>query len=89
MRIFRVGVSLSQTESDISAGVTEENGGDVERRMEHLRRELRRHSHLYHVESRPEIDDSAYDRMFAIYSSRSWMVHPSSSSTNKDSSYAQ
>jgi len=65
VRIFRVGVSLSQTESDISAGVTEENGGDVERRMEHLRRELRRHSHLYHVESRPEIDDSAYDRMFA------------------------
>ena len=56
---------MSQTESDISAGVTEENGGDVERRMEHLRRELRRHSRLYHVESRPEIDDSAYDRMFA------------------------
>ena len=43
----------------------DERGGDVERRLEHLRRELRRHSHLYYVESRPEIDDSEYDRIFA------------------------
>ena len=57
--------SESQTESDISEGVTEEGGGDVERLLEDLRRELRRHSHLYYVESRPEIDDSEYDRIFA------------------------
>ncbi len=56
---------MSQTESDVSAGSMERGGGDVERRVEHLRRELRRHSHLYYVESRPEIDDSEYDRIFA------------------------
>ena len=29
-----------------------------------MRDELRRHSYLYHVESRPEIDDAEYDRIF-------------------------
>ena len=31
---------------------------DVPRRLEQIRGELRRHSHLYYVESRPEIDDA-------------------------------
>ena len=35
------------------------------RRLEQMRDELRRHSYLYHVESRPEIDDAEYDRIFA------------------------
>ena len=38
--------------------------GDVARRLERMRDELRRHSYLYHVESRPEIDDAEYDRIF-------------------------
>ena len=38
--------------------------GDVARRLEQLREELRRHSHLYYVESRPEVDDAEYDRIF-------------------------
>ena len=38
--------------------------GDVARRLERMRGELRRHSYLYHVESRPEIDDREYDRIF-------------------------
>jgi DNA ligase (NAD+) len=38
---------------------------DVARRLEAMRGELRRHSYLYYVESRPEIDDAAYDRIFA------------------------
>jgi len=37
---------------------------DVPRRLEQIRGELRRHSHLYYVESRPEIDDAQYDRIF-------------------------
>ncbi len=42
-----------------------EQGQDVERRAEALREELRRHSHLYYVESRPEIDDAEFDRLYA------------------------
>ncbi len=38
--------------------------GDVARRLERLRDELRRHSYLYYVESRPEIDNQEYDRIF-------------------------
>ena len=38
---------------------------DVARRLEQMRGELRRHSYLYYVESRPEIDDQGYDRIFA------------------------
>ena len=34
------------------------------RRLEQMRDELRRHSHLYYVESRPEIDDAEYDQIF-------------------------
>ncbi|MEX2532272.1 MAG: NAD-dependent DNA ligase LigA [Gemmatimonadota bacterium] len=33
-------------------------------RLERLREEIRRHDHLYYVEARPEISDSAYDRLF-------------------------
>lgn len=60
-----VGVSLSQTEPSISDGNAEGSEGDVEIRVERLRRELRRHSYLYYVESRPELDDASYDRIFA------------------------
>ena len=37
----------------------------VEERIEKLRREIRRHDHLYYVESRPRISDEKYDRLFA------------------------
>lgn len=33
-------------------------------RIEALRKELRRHDHLYYVKDRPEISDLAYDRLF-------------------------
>jgi DNA ligase (NAD+) len=33
-------------------------------RIEELRAALRRHSHLYYVEARPEVDDAEYDRLF-------------------------
>ena len=36
----------------------------AERRIEALRREIRRHNYLYHVESKPEISDDEYDRLF-------------------------
>ncbi len=37
---------------------------DLERRAEELRQEIRRHDHLYYIESRPELSDSEYDRLF-------------------------
>ena len=40
------------------------DAGDVAERLERMRGELRRHSYLYYVESRPEIDDREYDRIF-------------------------
>jgi DNA ligase (NAD+) len=36
---------------------------DVAARVETLREEIRRHDHLYYVESRPEISDAEYDRL--------------------------
>ncbi|MDI6448312.1 NAD-dependent DNA ligase LigA [Anaerobaca lacustris] len=39
--------------------------GDVKQRMDRLRREIRRHDHLYYVLSNPEIDDRQYDALFA------------------------
>ncbi len=39
--------------------------GDVKKRIERLRREIRRHDHLYYVLSAPEIDDRQYDALFA------------------------
>jgi DNA ligase (NAD+) len=35
---------------------------DIAPRIESLREEIRRHDHLYYVESRPEISDAEYDR---------------------------
>jgi len=35
------------------------------KRIEELRRELRRHDHLYYVEARPEISDRRYDELMA------------------------
>jgi len=40
------------------------DAGDVAERLERMRGELRRHSYLYYVESRPEIEDREYDRIF-------------------------
>jgi len=37
----------------------------VRRRVEELRREIRRHDRLYYVEAAPEISDMEYDRLFA------------------------
>lgn len=37
---------------------------EARRRIEALRREIRRHDHLYYVLDRPEISDAAYDRLF-------------------------
>ncbi|MET0552084.1 MAG: NAD-dependent DNA ligase LigA [Vicinamibacteria bacterium] len=36
---------------------------DAARRVEALRREIRRHEHLYYVENRPEIADAEYDAL--------------------------
>lgn len=45
-------------------GDADSSDADVAERLEQMRDELRRHSYLYHVESRPEIDDAEYDRIF-------------------------
>jgi DNA ligase (NAD+) len=37
---------------------------ETARRLEALRREIRRHNYLYYVESKPEISDEEYDRLF-------------------------
>ncbi len=39
--------------------------GDVKKRIDQLRSEIRRHDHLYYVLSRPEITDRQYDELFA------------------------
>lgn len=39
--------------------------GDINKRIERLRREIRRHDHLYYVLSAPEISDHDYDALFA------------------------
>ncbi|MBN1360255.1 MAG: NAD-dependent DNA ligase LigA [Sedimentisphaerales bacterium] len=39
--------------------------GDVKKRIEQLRREIRRHDHLYYVLSQPEITDQQYDELFS------------------------
>jgi len=38
---------------------------EVRRRIEELRREIRRHDHLYYVLDRPSISDAAYDALYA------------------------
>jgi DNA ligase (NAD+) len=37
---------------------------DLQRRLENLRNEIRRHDYLYYVQDRPEISDAAYDQLF-------------------------
>jgi len=39
--------------------------GDVRKRLERLRQEIRRHDHLYYVLNAPEIGDREYDALFA------------------------
>jgi len=56
---------LTQGTPDNPRGSSSEQGEDLERRAEALREELRRHSHLYYVEARPEIDDAEFDRLYA------------------------
>jgi DNA ligase (NAD+) len=56
---------LTQGTPENPTETSSEQGQDVERRAEALREELRRHSHLYYVESRPEIDDAEFDRLYA------------------------
>jgi DNA ligase (NAD+) len=38
-------------------------GSDVAARIDALRAEIRRHDHLYYVETRPEVSDAEYDRL--------------------------
>jgi DNA ligase (NAD+) len=37
---------------------------EAQKRIEELRKEIRRHDYLYYAKSRPEISDSEYDRLF-------------------------
>src|SRR5574340_1100633 len=37
---------------------------EAERRIDELRKEIRRHDHLYYQKDRPEISDAEYDRLF-------------------------
>jgi len=39
--------------------------GNVKKRIEQLRNEIRRHDYLYYVHDRPQITDSQYDQLFA------------------------
>ena len=38
---------------------------DLEKRIEQLRTEIRKHDRLYYVHNRPEVSDAQYDRLFA------------------------
>ncbi len=39
--------------------------GDFQKRIDWLRREIRRHDFLYYVQNEPEISDQDYDKLFA------------------------
>jgi DNA ligase (NAD+) len=39
--------------------------GDFQKRMDWLRREIRRHDYLYYIQNQPEITDPQYDQLFA------------------------
>ena len=39
--------------------------GEISKRMDWLRREIRRHDYLYYVQNQPEITDQQYDELFA------------------------
>ena len=60
---------MSEDAPRTDAGSRRDAKGDsddmgVAGRLDQMRSELRRHSYLYYVESRPEIDDAEYDRIF-------------------------
>ena len=38
---------------------------NVKKRIEQLRKEIRRHDYLYYVLNQPEISDQKYDKLFA------------------------
>jgi DNA ligase (NAD+) len=44
--------------------MSDEDPGGVERRLEELRRDIRRHEHLYYVLDQPEITDAQFDALF-------------------------
>jgi len=56
----RVNSSLPPSDPEVEASIP----SDVLAEAETLREELHRHAHLYYVESRPEIGDDEYDRLF-------------------------
>ena len=56
---------MTQSTPDTPQGSSPEQADEVECRAEALREELRRHSHRYHVEDRPEISDGEFDRLYA------------------------
>ena len=54
----------------------------VQGKLEHLRKTIRHHDHLYYVVNRPEVSDSEYDRLFrelqALEAEHSDLITPSS-----------
>ena len=55
---------------------------DIQKKLEQLRDTIRHHDHLYYVVNRPEISDSAYDRLFqdlqALEASHPDLITPNS-----------
>ena len=49
----------------MTEGLREMSKSAAKIRVEKLRSQLQRHAHLYYVQSRPEIEDSEYDKLFA------------------------
>lgn len=48
----------------MTEGLREMSKSAAKIRVEKLRSQLQRHAHLYYVQSRPEIEDSEYDKLF-------------------------
>lgn len=59
MELSKTGLVSGEGENSMA-----ENEKEIGREIEHLRRELERHSRLYYVYDAPEIPDYEYDRMF-------------------------
>ena len=57
------GLSRTQTEVCVTWGARVPGRKSIEREIEKLRAELRRHEHFYYVLDDPEISDAAYDRL--------------------------
>jgi DNA ligase (NAD+) len=55
---------MSPTELDLETPIAELDRDRVETLVDALRREIRRHDHLYYVEGRPQISDARYDELF-------------------------